>query len=144
MTPPQVHINLQELFSAGLLPIITVGEPGVHGAVVTGIQGWGVSTPNAADVAAATCGLLKVVHMPKGITFFMGMLSMIVAAGTLLVVTRFSGVMTKALGATPKLQVACAPLQTNCPICHLMIRNRCSVIRIQFCPDYGLRITDYG
>jgi hypothetical protein len=54
----------------------------------------------------------------------MGMLSMMVAAGTLLVITRFSGVMTKALGATPKLQVACAPLQTNCPICHLVVSNQ--------------------
>jgi hypothetical protein len=54
ITPPHVHINVEGAFSAGLLPIMTVGEPGAHGAVVTGIQGCGVNTPIAADVAAAT------------------------------------------------------------------------------------------
>ena len=43
---------MDELFSAGILPINTVGEPGAHGAAVTGIQGIGVSTPSAAAVAA--------------------------------------------------------------------------------------------
>ena len=33
---------------------MTVGDPGVQGDVVTGIQGCGVNTPKAADVAAAT------------------------------------------------------------------------------------------
>ena len=64
----QVH----ELFNAGLWLIMTVGEPGIQGAAVTGMHGCGVRTPIAAAVAAATCGLLGVLHMPKGITFFMG------------------------------------------------------------------------
>jgi len=72
MTPPQLHMSVEELVSAGLLPIITVGEPGVQGAVVTGIQGIGVSTPIAADVADATCGLASEVHIPKGGMFAMG------------------------------------------------------------------------
>jgi hypothetical protein len=49
-----MHINRQLLSKAGLWPIMTVGAPGDQGAVVTGIQGWGVNTPNAADVAEAT------------------------------------------------------------------------------------------
>jgi hypothetical protein len=104
---------------AGLLPIITVGEPGVHGAVVTGMQGWGVNTPKAAEVAAATCGLLKVMHMPKDITFFIGILSIMVAAGMLLVITLFSGVIVREAGAAPKVQLVCALLQTNCAIYYL-------------------------
>jgi hypothetical protein len=54
MTPPHVHISLQLLSRAGLWPIMTVGAPGDQGAVVTGMQGWGVNTPDAADVAEAT------------------------------------------------------------------------------------------
>jgi hypothetical protein len=91
------------LFKTGLLPIITVGDPGTQGAVVTGMQGCGVSTPWAAAVAAATWGLEGVVHMPKGSTLFMGMLSMIVAAGMLLLFTRFTGVTINVPGVVPKL-----------------------------------------
>jgi hypothetical protein len=65
-------MHWQEACKAGLLPIITVDEPGVQGALVTGIQGCGVSTPIAADVAAATCGFEGVVHMPKGGMFTIG------------------------------------------------------------------------
>jgi hypothetical protein len=72
---------LDELFSEGLFPIITVGEPGAQGAGVTGIQGIGVSTPKAAAVAAATVGLAMDWHMAKGMIFNIGMLSMMVAAG---------------------------------------------------------------
>ena len=51
------------------------------GQVVTGIQGMGVSTPNAAAVAAATVGFAGEVHMPKGMIFMNGLLSMILAIG---------------------------------------------------------------
>ena len=112
MTPPQVHIRVQVALSAGLFLIMTVGDPGVHGAVVTGMQGMGVSTPSAAEVAAATCGLDGVVHMPNGMIFFMGMLSIIVAAGTLPALTRFSGVTTIVDGATPKEHINIAPIVT--------------------------------
>jgi hypothetical protein len=57
ITPPQLHMALELLFSAGIFLICTLGEPGVHGALVIGMQGIGVKTPNAAAVAAATMGL---------------------------------------------------------------------------------------
>lgn len=72
ITPPHVHMSLEVLLSAGEPFIMTVGAPVTQGAVVTGMQGWGVSTPEAAAVAAATCGFVGVVHMPKGGTFAMG------------------------------------------------------------------------
>jgi hypothetical protein len=50
--------------------------------------------------------------MPKGITFFIGTLSMIVAAGILLSFTRFSGVSVSELGVVPKLHLNIAPLHT--------------------------------
>ena len=52
--PPQVHISLHESVRAGFFPTITVGEPGAHGAEVTGTQGIGVKTPCAAAVAEDT------------------------------------------------------------------------------------------
>lgn len=59
MTPPNEHISLDELLSAGMLAIITVALPGVQGAAVIGVQGIGVSTPSAAAVADATAGFAK-------------------------------------------------------------------------------------
>ncbi|WP_246037240.1 hypothetical protein [Thermomonas fusca] len=44
--------------------------------------------------------------------FFIGTKSMIVAAGIMLDMTRFSGVTTSAEGATPNEQVRMAPLTT--------------------------------
>jgi hypothetical protein len=107
-----LHINLQLLSSAGLFLIIVFGAPGAHGAEVTGMHGIGVNTPNAAAVAAATCGLLGVLHMANGMMFFMGTLSIIVAAAILLALTVFSGVTTMLLGAAPKLHCNIAPITT--------------------------------
>jgi hypothetical protein len=101
--PPQLHMSLELSFNAGTPPTITVGEPGTQGAVVTGMQGIGVSTPNAAAVAVATIGLAIEVHIPKGGMLTMGMLSITVTAcipcTKLMVVGR--GITTD--GATPKL-----------------------------------------
>lgn len=80
----------------------TVGEPGAQGAAVTGMQGIGVNTPRAAAVAAATMGFAGELHMPKGKTLTMGLLSIMLAIG-IAVITRLAGRTIKALGATPKL-----------------------------------------
>jgi hypothetical protein len=72
ITPAQVHISLEVVFRAGMPPIFTIGEPGDQGAVVTGMQGMGVSTPDAADVADATVGLARLLHIPKGAIFTIG------------------------------------------------------------------------
>jgi hypothetical protein len=116
ITPPQVHISFEVLFSAGILLSMTVGDPGAHGAGVTGMQGIGVSTPSAAAVAAATVGLAGLIHIPNGIMLTIGTLSMMFAAGILLVVTMLTGNTISELGATPKLHINTAPLQTCIPI----------------------------
>ena len=59
MTPPQAQLQMQVLLSAGMLPMSIVAEPGDHGAGMTGTQGIGVRTPEAAAVAAATVGFAK-------------------------------------------------------------------------------------
>ena len=95
-----------------MLPIKTVGEPGAHGAGVTGTHGMGVRTPRAAAVAAATVGFDGELHMPNGGMFTMGALSMIVAAGGPPASTWLVGKTTRLLGATPKLHCIIAPIQT--------------------------------
>jgi hypothetical protein len=97
-----LHIHLELLFSAGILATRTVGDPGAQGAAVTGTQGIGVSTPKAAAVAAATVGLAGELHMPNGVMFMIGLLSIIVAIG-MEVRTRFTGSTFKVPGAAPKL-----------------------------------------
>jgi hypothetical protein len=72
ITPAQAHMHLDTLSSAGALPTFVVAAPGAHGAVVFGMQGIGVYTPNAAAVAAATVGLASDWHMPNGMILVMG------------------------------------------------------------------------
>jgi len=71
--------------------MLNFDAPGDHGAGVTGIHGIGVSTPNAAAVAEATDGLAKLVHIPNGAIFAMGILSVITAAGFLQALTNLIG-----------------------------------------------------
>jgi hypothetical protein len=68
----------QFFINAGKLLTISL-PPGAHGATITGMQGIGVKTPIAADVAEATVGFAKDLHMPKGMMFTMGAKSMILA-----------------------------------------------------------------
>jgi hypothetical protein len=102
-----------------MLPINTVGEPGAQGETVLGIQGMGVKTPIAAAVAAATCGLAREVHIPKGNILTMGLLSIMVAAGWFEVSTLLVGNTMNVLGAAPNVHINVAPLHTHIPIGYL-------------------------
>ena len=88
---------------------MTAEEPGTHGAGVTGMQGIGVNTPNAAAVAAATVGFAKLLHIPKGSTFTKGLLSRMLAAGRPFDITLETGSTAKLDGAAPKLHCNSAP-----------------------------------
>jgi len=81
MVPPQSHFSVEVSFSAGALPSSTVGHPVTQGQAIAGRHGIGVSTPIAAEVAAATAGLVGLEHIPKGGMFTIGLLSKILAAG---------------------------------------------------------------
>ena len=70
--PPHAQVQVDVFVSAGTPPALTFMDPGVHGAAMTGTHGWGVRTPDAAAVAAATCGFDGVVHMPNGAMFAIG------------------------------------------------------------------------
>src|SRR5262249_42293087 len=110
--PAQMHMSFDVSSSAGMLAISTVGAPGAQGAGVFGMHGIGVSTPSAAAVAAATVGFAGLWHMPNGMMFTMGLLSMMLAAGTFVVITRFTGSTTRLLGAKPMLHFSMAPMHT--------------------------------
>lgn len=112
MTPAHMQVHIEVLFSAGIPPSMTVAEPGVHGATVTGTQGIGVNTPSAAAVAEATVGLASDMHMPKGGMLVVGMLSMILAAGAPIMVL-FVGSTFSALGAAPKVHIIMQPEVTK-------------------------------
>src|SRR4051812_30395041 len=96
-------MHFEVLFNTGKLPSSTVGAPGTQGAGITGTQGIGVSTPIAAAVAAATAGFAGEMHIPNGMMFTIGLLSMMVAAGMLPVMHLFVGSTTSVPGARPKL-----------------------------------------
>ena len=66
MTPAHVHMHFEVLFRAIKFPIFTVGEPGVHGAGVTGTHGTGE------PAAAMTAGLVGAEHIPNGAMFVTG------------------------------------------------------------------------
>src|SRR5277367_5747386 len=105
ITPAHMHISWQVLSRVGIFPSSTVGAPGTHGAGVLGMQGIGVSTPSAAAVAAATVGLARDMHVPKGMMLVIGIWSMILASGTWPVRTLFVGSTTSELGAAPKVHI---------------------------------------
>ncbi len=70
--PAHMHMHVDVLLRMGMLPSSTVGEPGIQGAAVAGMQGMGVNTPSAAAVAAATIGFAGEMHMPNGMMFIIG------------------------------------------------------------------------
>jgi hypothetical protein len=112
ITPPQVHIDLLASFSAGMLPIRTVGVPAAQGAAITGMHGMGVSAPMAAAVADATVGLVRLVHIPKGGMFTIGFWSMMLAAG-MTAKTLLTGSTFKVEGAAPNEHCSMAPVVTR-------------------------------
>ncbi len=114
-----MQLSLQELSSAGILAIMVLEAPGAHGATVTGMHGIGVNTPKAAAVAAATIGLERELHMANGKIFTMGLLSIMLASGILLVITRFNGSTINELGAVPNVHDIIAPIHTCCGIVKL-------------------------
>jgi len=105
-------MSLEVFCRLGMLPNKTVGAPIIHGAGVTGIHGIGVRTPSAAAVAAATIGFDGLLHIANVGILSIGTWSMMLAAGMLLVNTRFKGRTTRLVGAAPKLHCSMAPLQT--------------------------------
>lgn len=129
--PPHMHTLQLERINAGCPCTNTWGLPGIQGEVMAGMHGIGVNTPIAAEVAAATVGLDRVLHMPKGMMFTMGAKSMIFPLGTLLSISVRPGLAINDEGAMPKVHVMIAPVTTyESPIiiCYILFSNLLSII----------------
>ena len=87
---------------------------------MAGMQGIGVSTPIAAEVAEATVGLLNDWHMPKGRMLTIGAKSMMVAFGLFWIIGRNGTVTIKVEGVIPKEHFRVAPIQTYFAIFFLL------------------------
>ena len=72
IVPPYPHVSWQLCVRTGLPPIITFDFSDVHGPEIIGMHVDGVRTPSAAEVAAATAGLLMLVHAGNGAMFVPG------------------------------------------------------------------------
>lgn len=118
ITPPQLHMHLLELFSAGLLHTRTVGEPGAQGAAHAGMQGMGVSAPIAAAVALATVGFARLLHIPNVIGGFG--ISIIVANGMLPPTAVLCEVTVSGAGAAPNVHWHTAVFTAGFPITCLL------------------------
>ena len=106
-------MHCEVLVTAGTPPVITVGEPGAHGPATSGVHGMGVSAPNAAAVAAATVGFIRLVHAPNGLMFKNGTMSVIAATGWLPAMTRLTGRIVSGVGAIPNEHWITDPLVTT-------------------------------
>jgi hypothetical protein len=116
ITPPYAQLQIDESVSAGMLATNVVGDPGVHGAGITGMHGPGVSTPSAAAVNDAVAGLARLEQTPNGGTFTIGLLSMMFAIGLLSAITLFCGITFIVDGATPNEHCNIAPETTGVPM----------------------------
>ena len=61
ITPAHMHINLELLDKAGMLPSSTVGAPGTHGAGVAGMHGIEIAmrVPVEPDACTFDIGVLR-------------------------------------------------------------------------------------
>jgi hypothetical protein len=97
-------MHIDELFSAGWLPIKTVGDPGAH-TLVTGVQGIGTKTPKAAAVAAATAGFAMLMQRVNGVISANGVADIMLLPGTETPIVKLKGNVSSMLGAIPKLHI---------------------------------------
>jgi hypothetical protein len=109
MAPPKEQKHFEAVVAIGDPPTM-VREGDTQGAAVTGVHGIGVSTPRAAEVAAATVGLASELHIPKGRMFTNGLVSRMLATGRDEERTRLTGRTFSTDGATPKLHLSMLPV----------------------------------
>lgn len=87
-----------------------MADPGAHAPAGTGTHGIGVSVPSAAEVAAATVGLDRLVHIANGGMFMPGTTLVTTAAGRPSITTCDCGSADSVAGAVPNEHVIIAPV----------------------------------
>jgi hypothetical protein len=106
----------------GTPPASTVGLDGIQ-AVSTGMQGPGTGAPNAAARAAITAGFIGLLHIPKGGTFSIGIVSLMTPTGILEAMTLDFGRNTRLEGAIPKVHVHIPPVTALNVIIQLKLKS---------------------
>jgi hypothetical protein len=81
ITPPKAHAHFDVSNRHGTPLTEVVTEPGAQAEVGVGMHACGVKTPWAATVAAATAGLIGLMHKPNGGIFTCGFISATVPNG---------------------------------------------------------------
>src|SRR5579859_6574700 len=116
MVPAHAHWQVASSSKAGT-PETSTGSGGSHGSAVAGTQGAGVNTPEAAEVAAITAGLVGELHMPNVLIFVSGTKSVITASSTggagVAATCGGPGTTVRTDGAAPMSHAICAPLATR-------------------------------
>jgi len=110
ISPPQLHMQVEVLFKAGILAIKTVGEPRGPWRHKPRDTWHGVKTPMAAVVAAATVGFDGLIHIPKGMMFTMGhIIHNVCRAGLFSVSTRLTAAQPGWKALRKKTALQCGP-----------------------------------
>ena len=122
--PPNAHTAFELSVTMGATPTIVFGLPGVHGHTTHGTHGPTVTEPRLLAIIAATAGLAGLLHNTNGITFTNGLKSRIEARGITPTTTRFSGVITSGIGATPIEQRATENAVTQRPTIVVYTKHR--------------------
>lgn len=112
IVPAQAQMSLQSWHKAGNCFSNNFCSPFSQGAVVLGMHGIGCKRPKLAAVAAATVGLAKERHNPKGSMFAIGLKSEMLACGCPSSSILRSGKTTSVEGVVPIVHFIFAPLQT--------------------------------
>ena len=116
IVPPHWHVIELLSVTAGCPAILTTVLVPDHCIVgITGTHGIGVSTPMAADVAAATSGLLVDVHMVNEGTASSGVALSLLNDGVPLAITVGTPA-ASGIGAIPLLQRHIDPVFTSRPV----------------------------
>ena len=111
--PPQAQVHLDSIDAAGMPITVTLAAGGAQGAGTTGMQGIGVSTPIAADVAAETCGFDIDVHIAKGMMLVIGTIMFVVRTGMFIELAWFIGTTDTGDGAVPNEHWQVVPCVTS-------------------------------
>jgi len=125
-TPPQAQAQVDTVVTHGRPLTVTLREPGVHGVEVAGTQGCGVSVPWAAVVAAATCGLARLTHIPNDAMLVVGLKS--VTTANVVVAVAGPGSAVSAAGVVPIVQAMTVPVVTACVISAPMSIRFCTFL----------------
>lgn len=110
--PSHMQVFIHDFVKAGNPCTSISGLPGIQGVVTAGTHGAGVNTPNAAEVAAMTAGLVGAEHMPNDPKLVRGTKSPIFACCSPPIIRVREGLTTSGHGTKPNVHFIMAEVTT--------------------------------